>query len=163
MPGSQCSQAQVERFIREAKATAKLNHPNIITIYDVGIENDKSFFTMEYIVGKSLKDVLETHSLPTKDLLVIFNKICDAVVYAHQADVIHRDLKPANILVDERQQPHVMDFGLAKMLSGESQLTLTETGAILGSPHYMSPEQAQGRNELVGQVFGHLFARGDPL
>ena len=148
LPG-QCSPAQVERFIREAKATARLSHPNIITIYDVGIEDNNSFFAMKYIVGKSLKEILDVRSLSSKELLVIFKKICDAVIYAHGAGVIHRDLKPANILVDERQEPYVMDFGLAKMLSAETQLTLTETGAILGSPHYMSPEQAQGRNELV--------------
>ncbi|NUM34470.1 MAG: SUMF1/EgtB/PvdO family nonheme iron enzyme [Candidatus Brocadiae bacterium] len=141
---------QIERFMREAKAMAKLSHPNIIPVFDVGLAGQKSFFTMAYIKGKSFKDLLDSKALSIAKRLKIFKKVMLAVMYAHNSGIVHRDLKPANILVDEADEPFVMDFGLAKIVHGEEKnVSLTREGVILGSPHYMSPEQAGGKIEEI--------------
>ncbi|NUM34727.1 MAG: protein kinase [Candidatus Brocadiae bacterium] len=140
-----------ERFIREAQATAKLNHPNIIRIYDVGNEQDKSFFTMEFISGKSLKEIMEEKKIEKNILLKIFQKVVNALSYAHAQGIIHRDLKPGNILVDHENEPHVMDFGLAKIMGSAEGDILTAPGAVIGSPAYMSPEQAKSELDKISK------------
>lgn len=140
---------QIERFMREAKAMAKLSHPNIIPVFDVGLAGQKSFFTMAYIKGKSFKEILDSRAFSLAKRLKIFKKVMLAVMYAHNCGIIHRDLKPANILIDESEEPFVMDFGLAKLVREEENIALTKEGVILGSPHYMSPEQASGKTDEI--------------
>ncbi len=140
-----------ERFIRETQAVAKLNHPNIVKIYDVADTQDPIFFTMEYIKGKSLKEILEEKSLSMQELLEIFQKIVHALAHAHRQEIIHRDIKPANILVDQQNEPYVMDFGLAKIMGNSNMDMITAPGAIIGSPAYMSPEQAASELDKIGK------------
>ena len=102
------------RFIQEAKSASALNHPNIVTIHDSGILRRQYYFSMEYIQGLLLDDYIHKHALKVKETILLFIKICDAMTYAHQRGVIHRDLKPSNILVDQRGEPKIVDFGLAK-------------------------------------------------
>ena len=132
----------VERFEREAEAAAALNHPNIITIFDV-IETDGQIcIIMEYVDGKSLSEKIDDKNLAIEEILNITNQICEGLFEAHKADIVHRDIKPENILIDNRGRVKILDFGLAK-LKGVSKLT-KET-STLGTIHYMSPEQLQGK------------------
>jgi WD40 repeat protein/predicted Ser/Thr protein kinase len=133
------------RFWIEAKATAKLRHPAIVALYDMGQEEGRSYFTMEFIEGLSFKDFLQTKPAPGwRQIIEILAKICDAVHYAHGQGIIHRDLKPSNIMVKKDAEPKIMDFGVAK-LTRSRQGDLTRTGQVIGTPAYMSPEQAEGK------------------
>src|ERR1051325_7366015 len=139
----------VTRFRTEAEAAAKLQHPNIVAVFDVGAQDGQSFFTMEYIEGVSLDQKLAQGPLACKAAARYVRILARAVHYAHQQGILHRDLKPSNILIDSFDEPHITDFGLAKRLdSGKSGHT--RAGAILGTPSYMSPEQAQGKIDLLG-------------
>ncbi|NUM55651.1 MAG: protein kinase [Candidatus Hydrogenedentes bacterium] len=136
----------VERFHREARAAAKLNHPNIVQIYAVGTEDGVPYFAMEWIDGAPLDTVLkEQGAIPWQRAMNIVGQVASALETAHARGVIHRDIKPANILIDKREQAHVSDFGVAKVLSARTQLT-TE-GTYIGTPQYMSPEQC-GMGEI---------------
>jgi WD40 repeat protein len=138
----------VRRFLNEAEAVAQLEHPHIIPIYEIGEVARRHFFSMRLVVGCSLADRLAQLPRPElPDAVAILIKVANAVHYAHQRGVLHRDLKPGNILLDAQGEPHVADFGLARRLEGESQLTLA--GTILGSPAYMAPEQAAGQPDRV--------------
>jgi serine/threonine protein kinase len=139
-------------FEREVDLAASLNHPNIVHIHDSGISRGQYYFSMEYVHGKPLDSFATAKVMDTRARVALFMKVCDAVACAHQYGVIHRDLKPSNILVDDRGEPHVLDFGLAK--AGGSPLGATDslvslTGEIKGTVSYMSPEQAEGRSDLV--------------
>jgi WD40 repeat protein/serine/threonine protein kinase len=135
------------RFEREVELTAKLDHPHIARVYDSGLRQGVFFYAMELLNGQELDKYVEAHKLPRLRILRLMETICRAVQHAHQKGVIHRDLKPANILVDEQGQPHVLDFGLAKALEGDQQLSLD--GEVAGTPVYMSPEQAAGRLDTL--------------
>ncbi len=144
------SQTQVERFIREARAAAKLKHPNIVNIYDFGEETGKHYFTMDFVKGTSLEDALadrEKHGLSPRRTIEIVRDIANALAYAHSEGIIHRDIKPANILLDSGGKPYLTDFGLAKEVESPEK-SLTMTGYLMGTPYYMSPEQAQGEKDL---------------
>ena len=134
-----------QRFFREAKAMAKLCHPNIINVHDIGEEREIPFFTMDLVKGGSLRDIIE--SLNFRQTAEMIRKIALAVHDAHQQGVIHRDLKPGNILIDENDEPKVMDFGLAKISHEKSDLS--KSGLIVGTLKYMSPEQASGKIETI--------------
>ncbi len=141
-----------ERFQREARAIAALNHPNICTLYDVGQQNGIDFIVMEFVTGKTLDQLAPQKGLRLGETLSLAVQIADALVAAHSAGITHRDLKPTNIMVDEHGTVKVLDFGLAKLAqradgSDTTQTLggLTETGAILGTVSYMSPEQAEGK------------------
>ncbi len=138
-----CSdQFYMSRFIREIKVMEELHHPNIIAILDYGKESGTVYFVMEYVDGPSLRKILDEEKvLPVKESLRIAIQIATALYYAHQHHVVHRDVKPSNILLDRGDQVKLGDFGVAK--SGGAT-RLTSTGGIVGSPYYMSPEQAQG-------------------
>ncbi len=133
---------EIEKFFREARAAAQLKHPNIVSVHYVGRQDDTVYIVSNLISGVPLDQWLAAQPIPFRQSVELCSKLCDAVHHAHQAGVIHRDLKPANILLDADNQPHVMDFGLAKREAGE--ITMTVEGRVLGTPAYMSPEQARG-------------------
>lgn len=135
--------ALVQRFRREAQAAAGLSHPNIVNIYDVGVEGNTHFFVMEYLHGKTLKQFIrERGRLPADEAVAIAARIAEALVQAHAAGVIHRDIKPQNIIFSHNGQVKVADFGIA--IAADGSTTLTCTDKIIGSVHYFSPEQARG-------------------
>jgi serine/threonine protein kinase len=134
---------EVEQFLREARSAAQLRHPNIVPVHEVGREDDTIFIVSELIRGVSLCDWLSGATPGPKEAARLMATIADAVQHAHEKGIIHRDLKPSNMLMDELGQPHIMDFGLAKREVGEISMTLD--GQVLGTPAYMSPEQADGR------------------
>lgn len=129
------------RFIREAQAAAALNHPNIVTIYEVTEYGGRPFIAMEHVEGRSLKDMLKDE-LPLIRIVDIVIQLCDGLQKAHQAGVVHRDIKPANIVIDSDGRPKLLDFGLATVKGSDS---ITRAGSTLGTIAYMSPEQAQGK------------------
>jgi serine/threonine-protein kinase len=133
----------VERFRREASSAAGLNHPNIVQIYDRGEAEDTYYIAMEYLEGRSLKEIILKYAPLSPDLVVSVSfQILEALRFAHRRDVIHRDIKPQNIIVDNDGRVKVTDFGIAR--AGNAS-TMTEAGSILGTAHYLSPEQAQGQ------------------
>lgn len=137
------SDADIKRFVREAKATAKLQHPNIVHVYDIGVEGERPFFTMDLLAGKSLNDIMADSSLSIRQIAELMSKLARTIAYAHGHGVVHRDLKPANIMISPDGEPKIMDFGLAKVKG--SSINLSQSGVILGTLFYMSPEQANGR------------------
>lgn len=140
----------VRRFRSEAAAAAALQHPNIVAIHEVGVHDGNHFFSMDYVEGQNLAQLVGNRPLPAKQAASYMKLIAEAIHYAHEQGILHRDLKPSNVLVDAAtDQPRVMDFGLAKRLDGESSLTMT--GQILGSPHFMPPEQADAQRGKVGR------------
>jgi formylglycine-generating enzyme required for sulfatase activity/tRNA A-37 threonylcarbamoyl transferase component Bud32 len=151
LSGQLASDGEKKRFLREAEASAKLKHPNIIPVYDIGEVDGNLYFTMDFVDGQPLSE--KRAELDRAQLLEVMIKVTDAVSYAHMRGIIHRDLKPANVMMDRRGEPLIMDFGLAKEMttevdSGAPDLR-TREGSIMGTPHYMPPEQAEG---LVSEI-----------
>jgi serine/threonine-protein kinase len=150
------------RFLREAQSAARLSHPNIITVFDFGEEQDRVFMAMELLEGIDLKEAIRARTLGTlEEKLEVMEQICDGLAFAHAKGVVHRDIKPANLHIQPDGNVKIMDFGLARL--GESEMTAT--GMILGTPHYMSPEQVRGekadaRSDVfsLGAVFYELLA-----
>ncbi len=142
------SAADLARFRTEAESAARLDHPSIVPIYDVGEYQGQPFFTMKYVAGTTLAQRLAEGPLPPREAAALLAPICRAIYYAHERGVLHRDLKPSNILIDADGRPHVSDFGLAKRVEGEDRVT--QTGAVLGTPSYMAPEQAAGTRGRLG-------------
>jgi serine/threonine-protein kinase len=137
------SQMERDRFFAEARATAQLQHPGIVPVYDVGEIDGRPYFAMQYIQGRTMQDCINSGSLDERQSVRILEAIARAVHFAHENGILHRDLKPSNILIDELGHARLTDFGLAKHTdAGES---LTRTGVVLGTPSYMSPEQASGK------------------
>ena len=132
----------VEKFMREARAAAQLRHPNIISTHEVGRQGNTFYIVTDYIRGVPLSVMMADHRLGIREAVLMVAELADALEHAHSAGVIHRDIKPSNVLIDDHGQPHLMDFGLAKR--SENEITMTTEGAILGTPAYMSPEQARG-------------------
>jgi serine/threonine protein kinase len=153
LPESRASDAERRaRFIQEAKAASALNHPNIVTIHEVGEQDGRTFIVMEFVDGKSLNELIPRKGMKLTEALRVAAQVADALTAAHAAGIVHRDLKPGNIMVDAQGRVKVLDFGLAKQTApapapDEETRTapLTEEGAIVGSVPYMSPEQAEGR------------------
>lgn len=138
----------IRRFYVEARAAAQLHHPNIVAIHEVGEFRGQHFYSMAFIAGSSLAKLARDHPLSPKSAARYVQKIARAIHYAHSRQIVHRDLKPANVLIDPNDEPQVTDFGLAKVLEGESGATMS--GTVMGSPSYMSPEQACGDTHGVG-------------
>jgi tRNA A-37 threonylcarbamoyl transferase component Bud32 len=133
-----------ERFTREAQALARLNHPNIVTIYDFGEADGLYYLLMEFADGLSLRQLLQTRKLAPEEALAIVPAICEALHYAHQQGIVHRDIKPENILLDKQGRVKIADFGIAKLLGGEGRVeSLTGDQQVVGTPHYMAPEQVE--------------------
>jgi serine/threonine protein kinase len=138
-----------KRFFKEAKAMAKLSHPNIVKIYDINNDQTTAFFTMELISGCNLEEYVSKNKPTIRKIISLMEKIILAVEYAHQNGIIHRDLKTSNILLDNNDEPYVMDFGLAR----ESQSTrISQSGTAIGTPSYMPPEQAKGEIRKINKT-----------
>ncbi len=155
-----------ERFLREARAAAQLNHPNIITVFDFGQADNELYMAMELLEGKDLKELITLGQLTFDQKLDIMEQMSDGLAYAHGRDVIHRDLKPGNIHVQPNGQVKILDFGLARLGSSD----LTKTGVVMGTPNYMSPEQVMGervdsRSDVFssGAVFYELLTNRKPF
>ena len=167
LPAEKVADAERKRrFLVEARAASRLNHPNIVTIYDISEENGICFIAMEYIAGTTLEQANAGGGVPLKDAMKYAAEIADALAAAHSAGIIHRDLKPANIIITEDGRIKLLDFGLAKLIEPSLPAAETETaalrtvsGAIVGTAAYMSPEQAEGR-ELDRAVRHFLFRFG---
>ncbi len=132
----------MKRFFREARAAARLNHTNIVAVYNAGLDNGQFWIAYRYIGGVTLARYAEGKQLTHEEVARIARDLADALAHAHANGVCHRDIKPANVIVDEQGRPHLTDFGLARRVDLESDLT--RDGAVIGSPGYMSPEQANG-------------------
>lgn len=141
------SAVSLARFEREVEALSLLKHPNIVTIHDCGRDHEQVYLVMDYVDGRPVDVFVRERGLSEQHKLELFAKICDGVSAAHLRGIIHRDLKPGNILVDERGEPHVLDFGLAKISDTSISNVMTETGQFVGSLPWASPEQAGGRTE----------------
>ncbi|GEP42850.1 serine/threonine-protein kinase [Brevifollis gellanilyticus] len=138
---------EVQRFHAEAQAVAQLKHPNIVNIHEIGEHEGQHYYSMDFIEGGTLAHQCHGKAMNVREAAELLSTVCDAVHFAHQRGILHRDLKPQNIMVDAEGRPHVLDFGLAKRIDEDQSLTMT--GAVLGSPSYMAPEQAEGRNDLA--------------
>ena len=145
--GQFAREEDIKRFRVEAESTANLRHPNIVAIHEVGEEQGQQYFSMDYIEGQSLSQLIRQQPLSAKKAAAYVKSISEAIHYAHSKGILHRDLKPSNVLIDQNDQVQVMDFGLAKLLTGDSELTLS--GTVMGSPSYMPPEQASGRTKEI--------------
>lgn len=153
----------VKRFRAEAVSAASLHHPHIVAIHEVGIREGQHFFVMDYVQGQSLAQRISDSRFRISDFkqsVQWMKTVAEAVDYAHERGILHRDLKPSNVLIDAEDQPHVVDFGLARRLEGESELTVT--GQVLGSPHYLPPEQATGQLARVSRR-ADVYALGATL
>jgi len=147
--GETASQDQIERFYRESQAVAKLRHTNIVPVYDMGKVGKQHYFTMEYVEGKPLEDMISRRGMPEKQALDIIEQVGRALEHAHEQGIIHRDVKPGNVLVRKDGHVQVMDFGLAKEINTGRKMT--HSGVTVGTPHYMSPEQARGFSRGVDE------------
>jgi WD40 repeat protein len=169
LAGHLATSAQVLRFYTEARAAARLSHPNIVPIFDIGEEDGCHFYSMQLMEGRSLADLLREEGVPPQRRAAhLVATVARAIHFAHQRGVLHRDVKPSNILLDAGGQPHVVDFGLARI--AEDSAGATRTDAILGTPAYMAPEQAGGTTREVttaADVYGlgavlHELLTGKP-
>lgn len=150
LAGQFASPQEIQRFRAEAEAAANISHAGIVPIYEVGHHQGRHYFSMGYIQGKSLADVICEGDQAPEQIAALALGVAEAMTHAHAAGIVHRDLKPSNILIDAEGKPRVTDFGLAKRLNIDSDMTYS--GQILGSPGYMAPEQAAGRNEQVSEA-----------
>ena len=148
--GQWASKAHLKRFRREAEAAASLDHPCIVPIYEVGERNGSCYFSMKFVEGGQLDEVVRRTLMSIRQAAELIAKIARTVHYAHEHGILHRDIKPGNVLLDEKGEPHLTDFGLARLVETES--TVTRTMEVLGTPSYMAPEQAVGNNAAISSV-----------
>src|SRR6266496_3792859 len=148
--GHWASEAHLKRFRREAEAAASLDHPGIVPVYEVGERDGSCYFSMKLVEGGQLDAVVKREPMPIRRAVELISKVARTVHYAHEHGILHRDIKPGNILLDQKNEPHLTDFGLARLIETES--TVTRTMEVLGTPSYMAPEQAVGNNDAVSSV-----------
>src|SRR5437773_8528853 len=148
--GQWATQAHLKRFRREAESAANLDHPCIVPIYEVGEREGSCYFSMKFIDGGQLDEVAKRTPISTRNAAELIAKLARTVHYAHEHGILHRDIKPGNILLDAEGEPHLTDFGLARLL--ETKSTVTHTMDVLGTPSYMAPEQAVGNNARVSSA-----------
>jgi WD40 repeat protein/tRNA A-37 threonylcarbamoyl transferase component Bud32 len=146
-PGLLATEDEIRRFHVEAKAAAGLRHPGIVAIHEIGEQDGLFYYSMDFIAGRSLAAIVREQPLPQAESARCCMLIAEAVDFAHRANTLHRDLKPSNIMIDEQRQPHITDFGLAGSVAADASHSLT--GTVLGTPAYMSPEQASGRGKKL--------------
>ena len=144
-PEFQRDEKAVSRFLREAKAAARLHHPHIVTVYEAGTDGETSYIASAFITGRSLAEAIDDGPFEPRRAARIIAALADALHAAHQQGIIHRDVKPANVLLDADDRPHLTDFGLARLAAGGAKLT--KVGSILGTPAYLAPEQARGKSD----------------
>src|SRR5213596_3517647 len=142
--GQWASTAHLKRFRLEAEAAARLEHPGIVPIHEVGERDGSCYFSMKFVEGGQLDQVARRHPMSIRQAVELIAKVARTVHYAHEHGILHRDIKPGNILLDAKGEPHLTDFGLARLVESES--TVTRTLEVLGTPSYMAPEQAVGNN-----------------
>src|SRR5262245_31418310 len=142
--GRWATKAHLKRFRLEAEAAARLDHPCIVPIYEVGERDGQCYFSMKFVEGGHFDEVVKQTPLSIRQTVELIIKIARTVHYAHENGILHRDIKPGNILLDGKGEPHLTDFGLARLVESES--TITRTVEVLGTPSYMAPEQAAGNN-----------------
>ena len=163
--------AFAERFRREARALARLAHPNIVALYEFGQAGPYFYLVLEYVDGTNLRERLRTGRLTPEAAFAIVPEICAALQFAHDAGVVHRDVKPENILLDTKGRVKLADFGIAKMAPGGGDVTLTGPRDTMGTPHYMAPEQLESPDTVdhradiyaLGVVFYEMLTGGLPL
>jgi tetratricopeptide (TPR) repeat protein len=160
LAGAHARPEDLARFLAEAEAVAALQHPHIVQIFEVGQHAGLPFFALEYLEGGSLHQKLQKSPLPAQKAAQLVETLAQAIQAAHERGIIHRDLKPANVLLDKENRPKISDFGLAKRVEGGPGLT--QSGAIMGTPSYMAPEQAQGKGKAVGPA-ADVYALGAVL
>src|SRR6184192_926712 len=148
--GQWASKAHLKRFRLEAEAAARLEHPGIVPIHEVGERDGSCYFSMKFVEGGQLDEVVRRAPMSVRQAAELIAKVTRTVHYAHQHGILHRDIKPGNILLDGKGEPHLTDFGLARLVETES--TMTRTLDVLGTPSYMAPEQAMGNNAAVSSV-----------
>src|SRR6266513_275106 len=148
--GQWASKAHLKRFRREAEAAASLDHPCIVPIYEVDERDGSCYFSMKFVEGGQLDEVTRREPMPIRRAVELIAKVARTVHYAHEHGILHRDIKPGNILLDAKGEPHLTDFGLARLVESES--SVTHTLDVLGTPSYMAPEQAVGNNAAVSSV-----------
>jgi serine/threonine protein kinase len=173
LPPSMARQKKfIERFVREARASARLNHPNIVNGIDVGHDNGLYYFAMEYVEGENLKDTIKKGCISEARVIDIGRAISRALAHAHANGILHRDIKPDNILIDKHHTPKLCDLGLARLDNDtENEKQLTQQGQAVGTPHYISPEQARGEGNLdaktdlysLGATMYHLVTGETPF
>jgi len=168
--GQWASKAHLKRFRREAEAAASLDHPSIVPIYEVGERDGSCYFSMKFVEGGQLDEVVRRTPTSIRQAVELIAKVARTVHYAHERGILHRDIKPGNILLDAKGEPHLTDFGLARLVESES--SVTQTLDVLGTPSYMAPEQAVGNNAAVssttdvyglGAVLYHLLTGHPPF
>jgi len=154
--GPFASDEDMIRLRNEAEAAARLNHPNIVDVYEVGEHEGQPFFSMKYIDGETLSSRIAAGPLPPREAVQLLLPIVEAIADAHRHGILHRDIKPANILIDGNGTPYITDFGLAKKVAGYTGAafpkSVTQSGAVLGTPGYMPPEQAAGKSGQIGRT-----------
>ena len=148
--GQWASKAHLKRFRLEAEAAASLEHPGIVPIHEVGERDGSCYFSMKFVEGGQLDEVVRREPMPIRQAAELIAKVARTVHYAHEHGILHRDIKPGNILLDAKGEPHLTDFGLARLVETES--TVTRTLEVLGTPSYMAPEQAVGNNAAVSSA-----------
>ncbi len=148
--GQWASEAHLKRFRREAEAAASLDHPGIVPIHEVGERDGQCYFSMQFIEGGQLDEVVRREPMPIRGAVELIAKVARTVHYAHEHGILHRDIKPGNILLDKNGEPHLTDFGLARLLDAQS--SVTRTIDVLGTPSYMAPEQAAGETTKLSKA-----------
>src|SRR5437588_7377909 len=148
--GQWATKAHLKRFRLEAEAAASLDHPCIVPIYEVGERDGQCYFSMKFIEGGQLDEVVKQTPMSIRQAVELIAKVARTVHYAHEHGILHRDIKPGNILLDQKGEPHLTDFGLARLVESES--SVTQTLDVLGTPSYMAPEQALGNNAAVSSA-----------
>src|SRR5262249_20733953 len=148
--GQWASKLHLKRFRLEAEAAARLEHPGIVPIHDVGEHDGSCYFSMKFVEVRQLDAVANREPMSIHRAVKLIVKVAHTVHYAHEHGILHRDIKPGNILVDAKGEPHLTDFGLARLV--ESDSSVTHTLDVLGTPSYMAPEQAVGNNAAISSV-----------
>jgi serine/threonine-protein kinase len=168
--GQWATKAHLKRFRLEAEAAASLDDPSIVPIYEVGERDGSCYFSMRFVEGGQLDEVFGRTPMSIRQAAELIAKVARTVHYAHEHGILHRDIKPGNILLDVKGEPHLTDFGLARLVETES--SVTQTMDVLGTPSYMAPEQAVGNNAAVssatdvyglGAVLYQLLTRHPPF